>query len=92
MITYKKVPPIASIHQAFCGKNFRSLPSWRAGQVSDLKRRKCCRLAHAITKSRFRLVLTKTAMVIFIKKNSFLNIAVFVGMIYAEGVSKNTRT
>ena len=37
MITYKKVPPIASIHQAFCGKNVRSLPSWRAGQVSDLK-------------------------------------------------------
>lgn len=37
MITYKQVPLIASIHQAFCGKNFRSLPSWRAGQVSDLK-------------------------------------------------------
>ena len=35
MITYKQVPPI--IHQAFCRKNVRSLPSWRAGQVSDLK-------------------------------------------------------
>ena len=37
MITYKQVPLIASIPQAFCGKNVRSLPSWHAGQVYDLK-------------------------------------------------------